>query len=178
MNAYVTHYHTWHTALDTQMWLSHVGSVCEGGQRERARHKERQRWERGEKRGRAGREKRIVLRVCHLHTLDIRIRDKRRRRVFKVKTEMNAFKAAPIQCEQSCVIFAFNSTGCKRIKQPLRESLNPTEKHYFEMWMGWWEGWAWWWRGCITHCRPQSQFKTTQCQPLHLNFRLCQKRNK
>lgn len=48
--------------------------------------------------------KRIMHGVCHLHTLDIRIQDKRRRCVLKVKNKMNAFIASPIVCGQSCVI--------------------------------------------------------------------------
>lgn len=76
-----------------------------------------------------------MLGVRHLHTLDIRIRDKRRRCVLKVKNKMNAFIAAPFVCEQSCVILLLSvQTEKRKSKAATQRKLNPTEKYYFDMW--------------------------------------------
>lgn len=67
-----------------------------------------------------------MLGVRHLHTLDIRIRDTRRRCVLKVKNKMNAFIAAPFVCEQSCVILLLSvQTEKKKIKGSHSEKAEP-----------------------------------------------------
>lgn len=87
--------------------------------------------------GERGWEKRMILGVYHLHTLDIGIWDKRRGCVLKVKNKMNAFVAGPIVCGQSCVILLLSAQSGmekKKSKAATQRKLNPTEKYYFEMW--------------------------------------------
>lgn len=178
-------------APDTQTWLSHAGRVCEGGQRERGRHKERQRWkqrERGRKKGaRGGKE----IRACHLHILDIRVWDER---VGAEMKKQNESIYSSLYCMWAILCnFAFISTERVREKkntqrQPLRESwtlLGSIILKHGKSWMRWWEvsggsegggvsgGGSGGRGGCLTSLWPHFQFKSTRCQARHLNFGLC-----
>lgn len=100
----------------------------------------------------------------------------------KSKPKLMHLELHPIQCEQSCVIFAFNSAERKKKKEKKNQAathrkLNPTEKYYPEMWMSCWEGlgggrWWWWWlKGFVSHIFDHIfQFESSQCQALSLNF--------
>lgn len=122
--------HTSHIIThDTLQWTHRRGyltlavCVCVRVVRGSERDTKRDRGGNREKRG-SGEEKWIKLRVHHLHSLDIRIRDKRRRWALKVKNKMNAFIAASIVCEQSCVILLLSAQAEKKKKgegQPHRE---------------------------------------------------------
>lgn len=113
---------------DTLRWTHRHGyltlAVCVRVVRGSKRDTKRDRGGNREKKG-SGERERIMLGVCHLHTLDIHIRDERTRCVLKVKYKMNAFVAAPIVRGQSCVILLLSvQTGEKKKnqRQPLRES--------------------------------------------------------